>query len=69
MKYLLILQQWWDGHGTKILGTASMIVAGLLMKDHLVPAGSVRDVLELADIVLGALTVQRGFTNSNAAKP
>jgi hypothetical protein len=60
---LTMLKNWWINHGTKILGTVSIIVAGLLAKDSLIDAGTFRDVVEVLDIVLGALVVQRGFTN------
>lgn len=54
---------WWTGHGTKILGTVASIVAGLLLVPDLIPKGQVR-WWQAASIVLGVLTVKRGFTNS-----
>lgn len=61
MKALL---DYWDSHGTKILGSTAAVVAALLAAPALIPAGTVYKVLQVANIVLGVLTVKRGFTNS-----
>lgn len=54
---------YWKNHGTKALGTASTVV-GALLASPVVPPGSVRTGLEIAGLVLGALTVKRGYVNS-----
>lgn len=61
MKALL---DYWDSHGTKILGSTAAVVATLLAAPALIPAGAVFKALQIANIVLGVLTVKRGFTNS-----
>jgi hypothetical protein len=61
MKALL---DYWDSHGTKILGSAAAVVAALLATPDLVPPGAIAKTLQVANIVLGVLTVKRGFTNS-----
>lgn len=61
MKALL---DYYDSHGTKILGTTAAIVAALLAAPALLPAGAVVKTLQVLNIVLGVLTVKRGFTNS-----
>jgi hypothetical protein len=59
----------WRGHGTKILGFAAMIAAGFPQIDGLVAAGHVK-YWAAANLILGALTVQRGVTNTrNMPKP
>ena len=60
MKALL---DYWDSHGTKILGSAAAVVAALVVTPALLPAEVIK-VLQVANIVLGVLTVKRGFTNS-----
>lgn len=54
---------WWADHGTKILGTVTAIIPGLLGIDGLIPAPQTKYWLA-AGVVIGALTVQRGFNNS-----
>lgn len=54
---------WWINHGTKILGTVTAIIPGLLGIDGLIPATQTKYWLA-AGVVIGALTVQRGFNNS-----
>lgn len=54
---------WYADHGTKILGTIGAIIPGLLGIDGLVPATHTKYWLA-AGVVIGALTVGRGFTNS-----
>lgn len=53
----------WKAHGTKILGTASAIVGGLILVPELIPALHMK-WWQAVNVVLGALTVRRGFTNS-----
>lgn len=55
--------QLWANHGTKILGTASTIVAGFVTIPNLIPHNHL-PYWAAANIVLGALTVQRGYANS-----
>ena len=64
MKALL---DYWDEHGTKILGSLAAIVAALLVAPDLIPPGLATKLLQGANIVLGVLTVRRGFTNSEKA--
>jgi hypothetical protein len=61
MKALL---DYWGSHGTKILGSTAAVAAALLVTPDLVPPGSFQKALQFANVVLGVLTVQRGFTNS-----
>ena len=56
---------WWRGHGTKLLGTASIIIPGFLGIEDLIPETHVKYWLAAA-VVVGALTVKRGFTNTKA---
>lgn len=56
----------WRDHGTKLLGTASTILPGLIAIDGLLP-GPKKYWLGLG-VVLGAFTIQRGFTNSQNLK-
>ena len=63
MKFFGWLKQQWDSHGTKILGTAAAINAGMLTVDGLISAPHKKYYLALG-VVLAALTVNRGFENS-----
>lgn len=56
----------WNEHGTKILGTLAGIVAGLITVPNLIPSEHV-PYWSAANIVLGVMTVNRGFTNSKRA--
>lgn len=56
----------WVDHGTKILGTTTAILSGLIAIPDLVPAGHVK-YWAAANVVLGVITVKRGFTNSASA--
>jgi hypothetical protein len=58
------LIDYWDSHGTKVLGTSAAIVATLLAAPDLIPPGGIYKALQIANMVLGVLTVKRGFTNS-----
>lgn len=53
----------WTNHGTKALGTAGLIVSGLLVIPDLIPAAHMKWWLA-ANVIVDALTVRRGYTNS-----
>lgn len=55
--------KYWRGHGTKALGSLSIIIPGLLAIDKLVPPDHMKYWLA-ANVVVGALTVKRGFSNT-----
>lgn len=57
------MKKLWRSHGTKVLGTISAIVAGFVLVPDLIPATDMK-WWQAANVVLGVLTVQRGFTNS-----
>lgn len=63
MNVFVRLQQWWDGHGTKLLGTAAVIVNGLQTISGLIPEAD-KPYWAAAGVVFGALTINRGFSNS-----
>lgn len=54
-------------HGTKVLGTLQAIIAGLLTIPNLFPPTAVPYVTAVS-VVLGVLTVRRGFTNTAATR-
>lgn len=56
----------WKKDGTKMLGTVGAIIPGLLAIDGLIPKGQQKYWLA-ALVVIGALTIKRGYTNSRAA--
>lgn len=58
----------WDAHGTKVLGTAATIVASLITVPGLIPEPHMK-WWSAMNIVLGALTVRRGYTNSARQQP
>lgn len=58
----------WKGHGTKLLGTAQIIVSGFPAISGLIHVDHVKYWLA-ANVVLGALTINRGMENSKNAKP
>lgn len=60
-----VLAEWTD-HGTKILGSVTAILSGLLAIPDLVSPGHVK-YWAAANVVLGVLTINRGFTNSASA--
>jgi hypothetical protein len=64
MANMKALIDYWDSHGTKVLGTSAAVVAALLAAPALITSVTVIKVLQVANIVLGVLTVKRGFTNS-----
>ena len=53
----------YTNHGTKVLGTAATIVAGLISIQNLIPQDHV-PYWAAANVILGALTINRGFENS-----
>lgn len=57
------LIEFWNGHGTKILGTLQTIVAGLITIPGLITAAHL-PYWGAANVILAALTINRGFTNS-----
>lgn len=60
---LIGLEMLWENHGTKYLGTAAAIVAGVITIPDLIPADH-HKWWSLANVVLGVLTLRRGYTNS-----
>lgn len=59
-------RQFYASHGTKLLGSLTMIVAGLPQIDGLVIDGH-KKYWAAANLILGAFTLNRGFTNSRNA--
>jgi hypothetical protein len=66
-----MIKRSWTSHGTKLLGFATTIVSSVLAANAMIPQGQPALVepgqmrwLILANIILGALTVKRGFTNT-----
>lgn len=57
------LASYWRRHGTKVLGFFTIVVAGLPEIDGLVDPSS-RKYWAAANVILGAMTVQRGVTNT-----
>lgn len=55
--------QLWVLHGTKILGAGQAIISGFVAISGLIPDAHMKYWLA-ANVVLGALTLQRGFTNT-----
>jgi hypothetical protein len=53
----------WKNHGTKWLGFLTMVVAGFPQIDGLVEPGHVK-YWAAANVMLGAITVQRGVMNT-----
>jgi hypothetical protein len=66
MKALNWVRAMWKSHGTKILGFLTMVVAGLPQIEGLV-ASVDKPYWSAANLILGALTVQRGVTNTRNA--
>ena len=63
MKVVNWVTAFWNGHGTKVLGSLTMVVAGLPQIDGLV-AVSHKPYWAAANVILGAITIQRGVTNT-----
>jgi len=68
MKALNWIVAVYASHGTKILGFLTMIVAGLPQIEGLIPVVD-KPIWAAANLILGALTVQRGVTNTRNAPP
>lgn len=60
------LIQFWTAHGTKLLGTVQTIVAGFIAIPGLITAANL-PYWGAANVILAALTINRGFTNSRTA--
>jgi len=66
---LKFLVSQWRENGTKILGYAQAILAGWLLIPGLFDPGAIKWA-QAAGVVLGVLTVRRGYENSaNLAAP
>ena len=57
----------WAEDGTKILGTTAAIVAGLVLIPDLIPDAHL-PWWKAVNVVLGVLTLQRGYANTAAAR-
>ena len=66
MKFIEWLCGVWQSHGTKILGGLAMIVAGFPQIAGLVPEHH-KPYWAAANLILGAMTVQRGVTNTRSS--
>jgi hypothetical protein len=64
MSLITLLGRWWDSHGTRILGSLSSIVAGLILIPNLIPEAH-QPYWAAANLVLGVITVGRGQSNAN----
>jgi hypothetical protein len=62
------LAEYWDSHGTKILGALATFVATALLIQDLIPPDHMKYWL-FANALLGGATVKRGFTNSSKGAP
>jgi hypothetical protein len=62
------LAEFWDGHGTKILGALAFIVSSALLVEGLIPDAHIKYWI-FANMLLGGGTVKRGFTNSSKGTP
>jgi hypothetical protein len=68
MKLWRWLKRYWKNHGTKALGFLSMVVSGLPPIDGLIAAHH-KPYWSAAGVILGALTIQRGMTNTKNTPP
>lgn len=68
LELVAALRVLWDDHGTKVLGTLATIVASLITIPGLIPEPHLK-WWSAANVVLGALTVKRGYTNSAKSQP
>lgn len=55
--------QKWKADGTKMLGTLTTIISGFIAIPDLIAAGHVK-WWAAANVVLGTLTIKRGYDNS-----
>lgn len=58
----------WKSSGTKVLGYISGAIPGMLLIPDLVPPSQQKWFL-LASLLLGGLTVKRGYTNTKNTPP
>lgn len=68
MNFLKSLLDFWDGHGTKILGSLATFVATALLIPDLIAPDHMKYWL-FANALLGGGVVKRGFTNSKNNPP
>jgi hypothetical protein len=67
-----MIKRTWINHGTKLLGFAGVVVSSALAANSVLPPDHPLISVEqlkwfvFANLVLGALTVKRGFSNSKA---
>jgi hypothetical protein len=71
-----MIKRTWINHGTKVLGLATTIVASVLGANAMIPQGQSPLIppeqmkwFILANVLLGALTVRRGYTNGAQTPP
>lgn len=62
------IRSFWKSHGTKILGFLTTVVAGLPLIEGLIPPAH-KPYWGAANLILGALTIQRGVTNTRNNPP
>jgi hypothetical protein len=62
------ITKYWRDHGTKVLGTSTAIISGFLTIPDLISHPHVKYVAA-ANVVLGALTISRGFVNTKNLQP
>ena len=55
-------------HATKVLGSAQAIISGFIVIPDLIPHGSLK-YWAAGNVVLGVLTIGRGFQNSARSGP
>jgi hypothetical protein len=55
--------QKWKADGTKMLGTLTTIISGFILIPDLIPKGNLK-WWAATNVVLGALTIKRGYDNS-----
>jgi hypothetical protein len=62
------ITRYWRSHGTRILATLTMICAGIPLINNLVPEAH-QPYWQAVNLVLGAITFQRGTTNARNNPP
>lgn len=68
MNWFKSLMEFWDSHGTKILGSLATFVSTALLVPDLIATGHMKYWL-FANALLGGGIVKRGFTNSKSTPP
>ena len=58
------IKQWWTDHGTKILGFVVSLVSALNVLPDMAAFPKFKLTVAIVGIVLGLITVNRGFVNS-----